>query len=298
MQMDHATCQVGTHAVATSAYEPFKDYIVLGKWIDSLWSSHKLTHEQYLDYARLGVTTPVLSHLFCSPAACWSHTDTHPHSTHAELLLGCACPALRLKVRLGYVTRKRAVEAVQQQEAVAALRREQAEVLAALQPLQKPFLPEVVAQVKDWAQQYQVLDSRYKFLVLRAPSRAGKNTLAKSLHLLMPELIPKPLFVQTVQSAAAADLQQYNRQSHGFLLFDNCNSMDFVLSQRALFQANPDFHRLGQSQTNVFSYEVYLFRAPIVVTIDESAAWDDTEPWIRENQHLIALGGPCYQMMQ
>lgn len=211
----------------------------------------------------------------------------------AELLLRCS---LRLEVRLGYITRKRAVEAVQQQEAVAALRREQAEVLNALQPLQKPFLPEVVAQVKDWAQQYQVLDSRYKFLVLRAPSRAGKSTLAKSLHLLMPALIPKPPFAQTVQSAEKAELQNYDRQSHGFLLFDNVNDMSFVLSQRALFQANPDFHRLGESQTNIFSYEVYLFRVPLVVTIDESAAWNDSEPWIRENQHLIVLHGPCYQL--
>jgi hypothetical protein len=49
-----------------------------------------------------------------------------------------------------------------------------------------------------------------------------------------------------------------------------------VLSQRALFQANPDFHRLGQSQTNIFSYQIYLFRVPIV-TIDESIDWDDEE---------------------
>ena len=176
------------------------------------------------------------------------------------------------------------------------LRREQAEVVAQLQPLQKPFLPEVVARVEDWAKQYSILDSRYKFLVLRAPSRAGKSTLAKCLHFVLPTYIQKPPFIQTVQGATAAELQHYDRDSHGFILFDNCNSMSFVLSQRALFQANPDFHRLGQSQTNIFSYQVCLFRVPIVITIDESTDWDDDEPWIRENQHLVQLTGPCYHL--
>lgn len=202
----------------------------------------------------------------------------------------------RLQVRLGYITRKRAVEAVMQQESESRLRREQAEVVAQLQPLQKPFLPQVVARVEDWAKQYSILDSRYKFLVLRAPSRAGKSTLAKCLHFVLPTYIQKPPFIQTVQGATAAELQHYDRDSHGFILFDNCNSMSFVLSQRALFQANPDFHRLGQSQTNIFSYQVYLFRVPIVITIDESTDWDDDEPWIRENQHLVQLTGPCYHL--
>ena len=138
------------------------------------------------------------------------------------------------------------------------------------------LLPEVVARVEGWATQYSVLDSRYKFLVLRAPSRAGKSTWAKCIHLVLPKYIQKPPFIQTVQGATAAELQHYDRDSHGFILFGNCNSLSFVLSRRALFLANPDCHRLGQSQTNIFSYQIYLFRVPIV-TIDESTDWDDEE---------------------
>ena len=199
-------------------------------------------------------------------------------------------------MRLGYVTRKRAVEAVQLREAEASLRREQAEILVSLQPLQKPFLPEVITAVTSWAEQYETLQSRYRFLVLKAPSRAGKSTLAKCLHLVLPRSIHGPPFVQTVQNAQQAELQQFDRKTHGFILFDNCNDQSFVLTQRALFQANPDFHRLSQSQTNIFSYQVFLFRVPIVLTIDESAHWDDEEPWIAANQHLVELPGPCYQM--
>ena len=43
--------QVGTLKVATSGYEPWKDYPVKGWWLDSLWSEHKLRHDVYIRYA-------------------------------------------------------------------------------------------------------------------------------------------------------------------------------------------------------------------------------------------------------
>ena len=73
----------------------------------------------------------------------------------------------RLQVRLGYIARKRAVEAVMQQESESRLRREQAEVVAQLQPLQKPFLPEVVARVEDWAK--TVFHFRFSVQISCAP---------------------------------------------------------------------------------------------------------------------------------
>ena len=41
----------GTLYVATSGYEPWKDYAVKGLWIDDLWTQHKLSHDVYLEYA-------------------------------------------------------------------------------------------------------------------------------------------------------------------------------------------------------------------------------------------------------
>jgi len=49
--MNQPHLQVGTLKVATSGYEPWKDYPVKGWWLDSLWSEHKLTHDVYLRYA-------------------------------------------------------------------------------------------------------------------------------------------------------------------------------------------------------------------------------------------------------
>ena len=71
----------------------------------------------------------------------------------------------------------------------------------------------------------------------------------------------------------------------GYVLFDNVNSMEFVLDHRALFQSNNLIHTL--LQTGIYSYRVQLHRIPIVVTVDDSAVWDSTETWLSQN--IVAL---------
>ena len=70
--------------------------------------------------------------------------------------------------------------------------------------------------------------------------------------------------------------------------------MKFVLTQRALFQSNNDIHTLGESKTGIYSYQVWLYQVPLVVTVDMSAKWDAQEPWIKENHMEIFLTAPCY----
>ena len=70
--------------------------------------------------------------------------------------------------------------------------------------------------------------------------------------------------------------------------------MSFVLDYRALFQANNDVHTLGDSKTGMYSYDVWIWRVPIVVTVDLSAAWDQSEPWIHDNSTPVFLCGPSW----
>ena len=135
-------------------------------------------------------------------------------------------------------------------------------------------------------QQYETVLARYEFLVLQGASRTGKSTLARSLG-----GVP---FTQTVQSAVAPDLRGYDPAVHNYIMFDNINDMKFVLDYRALFQANNDIHTLGDSKTGCYSYDVWLWRVPIVVTVDMSAQWDQTEPWIRDNSKHVFLDGPSW----
>ena len=127
---------------------------------------------------------------------------------------------------------------------------------------------------------------RYQFLVIRGGSCSGKSTLAKALGEIFGF---GQVFTQTVQDAPAPDLAKYDAQKHGFLLFDNVNSHTVVLDSRALFQANSDVHTLGVSRTFMYSYSVWLWKVPIVVTVDDSAEWDSTEPWITENAMEVLL---------
>lgn len=168
---------------------------------------------------------------------------------------------------------------------------QQAAAEVSLQRLKGDFKAPVLARCEPWASQYQEPKMRYKFLILRGGSQSGKSTLAKSLGDIFG--LGKP-FIQTVQDAEAADLKGFDRQQYGYILFDNINSMEFVLSQRALFQANCDVHQLAQSKTGIYSYAVWLFKIPIVGTVDMSATWDSREPWLAANMHEVLLDGPCY----
>ena len=69
---------------------------------------------------------------------------------------------------------------------------------------------------------------------------------------------------------------------------------DCILNERALFQANNDLHTLGASRTGIYSYSVWLFRCPLVVTVDLSAVWEGSEPWLADNMFELFLDGPCY----
>ena len=71
-----------------------------------------------------------------------------------------------------------------------------------------------------------------------------------------------------MQSAIAPDLRGYKPDVHPYIVFDNVNDMKFVLDFRALFQANNDVHNLGESMTGMYAYELWLWRVPIVCTVD------------------------------
>ena len=196
------------------------------------------------------------------------------------------------KVRVGFVNRLRQVEAVKEREKATSLQQKRAQAVAQLAPLRKAFTSEVLDALQPWASQYSSNKERYKFLVLRGASRTGKSTLARGLGQALG-LGSRP-FVQTVQSATSPDLRSYDAELHDYIVFDNVNDMRFVLDYRALFQANTDVHSLGDSRTGIYSYDVWLYRVPLVVTVDLSAKWAPQDAWISENCNEVFLQGPSW----
>ena len=75
-------------------------------------------------------------------------------------------------------------------------------------------------------------------------------------------------------------------------ILDNINDWAFILEHRALLQANTDFHKLGESQTGVFSYTVFLWATPVAITLDldvDSQSAFECSDWLRANVLLDVL---------
>ena len=94
----------------------------------------------------------------------------------------------------------------------------------------------------------------------------------------------------------ALDLREYSCEKHDIIVLDNINDQKFVLDNRAVLQANNDIHTLGESRTGIYSYSVWLWRVPIVLTVDDRAKWDSEDAWVKENCFEVRLTGPSWQL--
>ena len=67
---------------------------------------------------------------------------------------------------------------------------------------------------------------------------------------------------------------------------------------RALLQSNVDMHRLGESATGIYSYQVFLWATPVCITLDadvDSGPYEASE-WLQANVYLDVLpsGTKCF----
>ena len=90
------------------------------------------------------------------------------------------------------------------------------------------------------------------------------------------------------------NLREFSRESHDVIVLDNINDQKFVLDNRAVLQANNDIHTLAESKTGIYSYPVWLWRVPIVMTVDTRAKWNSEDPWVKENCIEVHLVGPSW----
>ena len=72
--------------------------------------------------------------------------------------------------------------------------------------------------------------------------------------------------VVDVQHAEHPDLREFNRKEHEALLLDEVASPEFIVGNKKLLQAHVDGAILGQSATQLYTYGVWLWRIPIMLT--------------------------------
>ena len=198
--------------------------------------------------------------------------------------------ALSIKLRDGHDRRKACVEAIIAAESALSHSLEQSMAREAIAKRALPFKP-LPAEIERFKMQFDEVLDRYMLLVLWGPSRTGKSKLARSLYGEAQTL------VVDIQHAMHPDLRDYKRGRSLALLLDEMSSPEFIIQNKKLLQAHVDGAKLGQSATQLYSYNVFLWRLPIIITTNN---WnlDDLEEvdreWIESNCLAVYIGEPVW----
>ena len=197
---------------------------------------------------------------------------------------------LSARLREGHDRRRAAVEAVRATEASAAFVVERAWARKQLQAKALPFKP-LCPQIEAWRASYKEVEERYQILVLHGPSRTGKSRLARSLFGLEHTL------VVDVQHAEHPDLRGYRRSEHKAILLDEVASPKFIVGNKKVLQAHVDGALLGQSATQLFTYEVFVWRTPIILTTNNwklDCLAEDEVDWVNANCVVVHVDQPVF----
>jgi len=113
--------------------------------------------------------------------------------------------------------------------------------------------------VENWKMQYTSskhgVERRFKILVLRGESMAGKSSFAESLFGEENTLL---LNCQGLESDLPS-LRDFDRSRHRCIVFDEAVHMQ-VLNNKSLFQAGKNRVWLGQSRCGGFAYPIWPYQ--------------------------------------
>ena len=197
---------------------------------------------------------------------------------------------LSTQLRDGHDRRKACLESVEVSESSSAFIAEREAARIALAAKALPFKP-LHYIIERWKMQYEEVEERFKMLVLHGPSRTGKSRLARSFF------GEEHTLVVDVQHAEHPDLRSYRRNIHRAILLDEVSSVAFIVANKKLLQAHVDGAILGQSATQLFSYYVFVWRVPIVLTTnnwDISSLKEHEKEWILANCIPVFIGEPVW----
>ena len=127
------------------------------------------------------------------------------------------------------------------------------------------------------------------------PSCTGKSRMARSLF------GDGRTLVVDVQHAAHPDLRAYRRGLHKAVLLDEMASPEFIVTNKKLLQAHVDGAILGHSSTQLFTYELFLWRTPLMITtnnFDYSAFSAADKDWLESNCVAVYVGQPVWKVLR
>ena len=164
---------------------------------------------------------------------------------------------------------------------------------AALSASHKAFV--VPGAVREWLRSFDVVEHRYRFLVLDGASRLGKTVFARTL--CSPGRIPLEL---NCAGGAEPNLREFSWFQHGCIIYDEIGPRQ-VAANRKLFQATDAYVQLAPSSTNMYSYEVFAHRVKMIACSNRWRSELDSMPrqdaaWIEANSVYVRVDAPLWKM--
>jgi hypothetical protein len=156
-----------------------------------------------------------------------------------------------------------------------------------------PFLRHEV--VEDWKLQYTPakygVERRFKILVLRGASMAGKSSFAESLFGEENTLVVNCQGLETYLPS----LRDFDRGIHRCIVFDEATHTQ-VLNNKSLFQSGKNMVTLSQSRCGGFAYAIWPYQIAMVccsnlfpVTQAEGLLSAEEEAWMTKNVVVVEL---------
>jgi hypothetical protein len=164
------------------------------------------------------------------------------------------------RTRDGVLSRKRNLDEVRGwEEAVEEDKEREAAAKRVKAKLFKPF-EEVLAAV-GWLSLFAHELDRYPFLVVLAPSRAGKTEWAKSLF-------KRPLVLAVGDLEHFPDgARKFNRKVHDGIVLDDMRDFYFLVRHQEKLQGKVDTKaEFASTPSGQYAFEKWLWRVPVVVT--------------------------------
>ena len=194
------------------------------------------------------------------------------HSTYERYLFSA---------RDGVLTRRRNLEAVREWED---REREDKERKAATRRVHAALFEkfEKVPAAEEWLAVFTHELDRYPFLVVLAPSRAGKTEWAKSLfeHPLVMEVGDLEHFPDT--------MREFKRDAHDGIVLDDLRDMYFLVRHQEKLQGKVDVvSEFASTPSGTYSYTKWLWKVPIVITANYTTRNLDL---LKENDFLANPG--------
>ena len=195
-------------------------------------------------------------------------------------------------IREGVVVRKRNLDAVLAQEAddcEAELIAQNTKRIRENPALFTPF-PEIPAAV-SWLAFFNNDAMRYPMMIVVGPSHSGKTQWANSLF-------RNPLEI-TIGSLAhfPERMRSFDRKFHDGLVLDDVRDLEFLAAHQEKLQASS--HRsmeFASTPGGTCSYKKYLYKVPIVATINFSTAhlhYLHDHDWLKQEANRVVVEWPA-----